>query len=56
MVTHYFNAVIRWATNAVNGTFNWFGNLDQQGWLEVLALIAVCGFFCLRGYGSRKDF
>lgn len=30
--------------------------LDLQDWAVLAAVLIVAGFFCLRGYGSRKDY
>lgn len=32
------------------------GHLSHTQWAVVLVLAMVVGFFCLRGYGSRKRF
>jgi hypothetical protein len=30
--------------------------LDRQQWLIVLAVTALVGFLCMRGYGSRNTY
>jgi hypothetical protein len=30
--------------------------MDQHEWLMVMAVIVAVGLFCLRGFGSRKNY
>jgi hypothetical protein len=37
-------------------TWSWFNTLNREEWLLVLGAGCVLGFFCMRGWGSRRQF
>lgn len=40
----------------INQAFRWLEHLNMQEWTLVLAGVAVVGFLCLRGFGSRSAY
>jgi hypothetical protein len=36
--------------------WSWFGRLTREEWVVVLALVALLGFLCMLGYGSRSKY
>jgi len=40
----------------LGNSWRWFNNLNREEWLIVLAVFAVTGFLCLRGFGSRSEY
>lgn len=43
-------------SKAYSGAMHWINSLDRQQWFYVLCSAVVAGYFCLRGFGSRKDY
>jgi len=41
-------------SKAYDGAMRWIYHLDRQSWFLVLFGALVAGYFCLRGFGSRK--
>jgi hypothetical protein len=35
---------------------HWINSLNRHEWFYVLAAVMVCGFFCMRGFGSRNNY
>jgi hypothetical protein len=50
----------KFVSTTLNGflddSWRWFNNLNREEWLIVLAVFAITGFLCLRGFGSRSEF
>lgn len=36
--------------------WHWFNSLSREEWIVVLGVACVCGFLCLRGFGSRSTY
>lgn len=34
----------------------WLFSLNQEEWMLLLAIVAGCGFLCMRGLGSRQKY
>ena len=43
-----------WFQSLLRSTWNWFNSLDYQEWFLLLGIVAVLGFLCMRGFGSRS--
>lgn len=44
-------------TREVRGdVWEWFSRLTREEWVVVLAVVAVLGFLCMLGYGSRSKY
>ncbi len=35
---------------------SWVYQLNRTEWLILLTAVAIAGFLCLRGFGSRKNY
>jgi len=44
---------IGWVAQSV---WDWLFLLNQEEWMLLLAIVAVCGFLCMRGFGSRHNY
>ncbi|MCO6043408.1 hypothetical protein NG895_05770 [Aeoliella sp. ICT_H6.2] len=53
---NFYNKISEWFEAFMGGTWNWFNTLSREEWVVVLAVVAACGFLCMRGYGSRSNF
>ncbi len=40
----------------LSGSWAWFNSLSREEWVVVLGVACVCGFLCLRGFGSRSSY
>ena len=47
---------IVFVSKAYADAMHYINHLDRQGWFFVLCGALVAGYFCLRGFGSRKNF
>ena len=36
--------------------WDWLFLLNHEEWMLLLAIVAVCGFLCMRGFGSRHNY
>ncbi len=36
--------------------WDWFNRLTREEWVVVLAVVAVLGFLCMLGFGSRSKY
>jgi hypothetical protein len=49
--------LIRSAAGDVRGDiWEWFSRLSREEWVVVLAVVAVMGFLCMLGFGSRSKY
>ena len=42
--------------NALSSVSRFASRLDRQEWMYVLYGVVVFGLFCMRGFGSRKNY
>ncbi len=43
-----------WFQSLFRSIWNWLNSLDYQEWFLLLGIVAVLGFLCMRGFGSRS--
>ncbi len=36
--------------------WDWLLLLNQEEWVLLLAIVSICGFLCMRGFGSRHNY
>lgn len=39
-----------------NDMLRYSGGLDRSQWMMIFVGVVAVGFFCMRGFGSRKDY
>jgi hypothetical protein len=44
------------SVNVSGDVWQWFNCLTREEWVVVLAVVAVLGFICMLGYGSRSKY
>jgi len=49
------SAIGNWFKTVFYETWSWFLMLNHQEWFVVLAVVAVFGGLCMRGFGSRNN-
>lgn len=52
----YFDAIGVWLRELLHSSWTWVNSLSYQEWFVLLAVTTLCGFFCMRGYGSRANY
>jgi len=52
----YYLQFTKWLGQCSGSVWAWFNGLERQEWLVLLGTVAVLGFFCMRGYGSRSHY
>lgn len=52
---HYADTLSQWFQATLNASWSWFNRLNHQEWLVLLALTAVSGLLCMRGFGVNKN-
>ena len=43
-----------WIQSLLRSIWNWLDQLNYQEWFLLLGIVAVLGFCCMRGFGSRS--
>lgn len=51
-----YDKISEWFDAFMGGTWHWFNTLSREEWFVVLAVVAACGFMCMRGLTSRSNF
>ena len=46
----------RLINDILNPILHWSGNLKSTHWMMIMVVVVVCGFFFLRGFGSRTSY
>jgi uncharacterized membrane protein len=46
--------LVDWFQSLLHETWNWLNRLNYQEWFLLLGIVAVLGFLCMRGFGSRS--
>ena len=59
-VGYYLSNASQYMRNLVSeflgDVWRWFTLLNREEWMILLAIVAGCGFLCMRGFGSRSEF
>ncbi len=45
-----------WVSQVYHMAMEWIQTLDRTDSVALLAAVAVFGFLCMRGFGSRKNY
>lgn len=51
-----FNPIRDYFAWVVESIWDWLFLLNEEEWMLLLALVAACGFLCMRGFGSRHNY
>ncbi|MBX3424560.1 MAG: hypothetical protein KF688_02665 [Pirellulales bacterium] len=52
----YFDAIGLWIREFFLRAWGWVSSLNYQEWFLLLAATTLCGFMCMRGFGSRANY
>ena len=55
-MAQYFEMFRIWLVHRLGDGWMWVNGLSRNEWLVFLAVTAVLGFLCMRGYGSRNNY
>ena len=55
-MSYYIDQFTSFTSQIVDGVWRWFTLLSTEEWVVVLTLVAVVGFLCMLGYGSRSKY
>ena len=55
-MSYYIDQVKSFTSEIIDGAWRWFTLLSTEEWVVVLCLVAVLGFLCMLGYGSRSKY
>ena len=50
----FITKISDWFQSLLHETWNWLNRLNYQEWFLLLGIVAVLGFLCMRGFGSRS--
>lgn len=48
--------IIGYLSSFAHELWSWLFILNREEWMVLLAIVSVCGFLCMRGYGSRHNY
>jgi hypothetical protein len=52
----FFERTSEYFSNLFESFWGWLFLLNHEEWMLLLAIVAGCGFLCMRGLGSRQNF
>jgi hypothetical protein len=55
-MAEFIQRMLEHTTGVRGDVWDWFNRLTREEWVVVLGVVAVMGFLCMLGYGSRSKY